>query len=403
MIIAFYLINFYSPQRKLIYRTNFIKRMMIMKIVDVRSVILRQPTVEMIGDGSQDTIVILIDTDEGITGIGEVDSAPDVVKSIINMPASHMACMGLKELLIGEDPLDVERLWRKMYSKSIYYGRRSAAIHAMSGIGLALWDIIGKKLGIPVGKALGGTYRNRIQAYCSVLMPGTEAEIEELVSKHMSKGYQGMKLGWGALGESFEKDIRLVKAARKALGPNKKLMIDIGMRWTDVKGAMRVLQAFEEQDVYWVEEPFHPDNLDGYARLRASTNVHISGGEEVGTLHEYRELLSRGCVDIVQPDLSRCGGLTVARKLIDLAEEYNAVIIPHAFKTNILMAATLQYISALPNAWYLEFCEQDTILRQTLTTPLFSIDKEGFVDIPQKCGLGVEINMDTVRKYQVVG
>ena len=239
MIIAFYLINFYSPQRKLIYRTNFIKRMMIMKIVDVRSVILRQPTVEMIGDGSQDTIVILIDTDEGITGIGEVDSAPDVVKSIINMPASHMACMGLKELLIGEDPLDVERLWRKMYSKSIYYGRRSAAIHAMSGIDLALWDIIGKKLGITVGKALGGTYRNRIQAYCSVLMPGTEAEIEELVSKHMSKGYQGMKLGWGALGESFEKDIRLVKAARKTLGPNKKLMIDIGMRWTDVKSGRR--------------------------------------------------------------------------------------------------------------------------------------------------------------------
>lgn len=372
-----------------------------MKITDVRSIILKQPTIEMVGDGSQDTVVILVDTDEGITGIGEVDSSPYVVKSIIDMPASHMACMGLKEVLIGEDPLDVERLWRKMYEKSIYHGRRSVVIHAMSGIDMALWDIIGQKFGVPTGKALGGTYRDKIQAYCSVLMPGTEKEINELVEKHMNRGYQGMKLGWGALGESFEKDIELVKAARKALGPDKKLMIDIGMRWTDVKGAMRAVKAFEEQDVYWVEEPFHPDNLEGYARLNRSADVRISGGEEVGTIHEYRELLSRGCVDIVQPDLSRCGGLTVARKLIDLAEEYNATIIPHAFKTNILMAATLQYISTLPNAWYLEFCEQDTVLRQTLTTPLFSIDNEGYVAIPKTKGLGININMDIVEKYRV--
>lgn len=372
-----------------------------MKITDVRSIILKQPTIEMVGDGSQDTVVILVDTDEGITGIGEVDSSPYVVKSIIDMPASHMACMGLKEVLIGEDPLDVERLWRKMYEKSIYHGRRSVVIHAMSGIDMALWDIIGQKFGVPTGKALGGTYRDKIQAYCSVLMPGTEKEINELVEKHMNRGYQGIKLGWGALGESFEKDIELVKAARKALGPDKKLMIDIGMRWTDVKGAMRAVKTFEEQDVYWVEEPFHPDNLEGYARLNRSTDVRISGGEEVGTIHEYRELLSRGCVDIVQPDLSRCGGLTVARKLIDLSEEYNATIIPHAFKTNILMAATLQYISALPNAWYLEFCEQDTILRQTLTTPLFSIDNEGYVAIPKTKGLGININMDIVEKYRV--
>ena len=163
-------------------------------------------------------------------------------------------------------------------------------------------------------------------------------------------------------------------------------MIDIGMRWTDVKGAMRAVKAFEEEDVYWVEEPFHPDNLDGYTRLNKYTSVRISGGEEVGTLHEYRELLSRGCVDIVQPDL---------------AQEYNATVIPHAFKTNILMSATLQYISTLPNAWYLEFCEQDTILRQTLTSPLFKIDSEGYVAIPKDPGFGIDINMDIVEKYRV--
>ena len=372
-----------------------------MKITNVRCEILKQPTIEMVGDGSQDTVVIFVDTDAGITGIGEVDSSPYVVKTIVEAPASHMACRGLKEILIGENPLDVERLWRKMYEKSIYHGRRSVVIHAMSGIDLALWDIIGKTYGVSTGKALGGTYRNRIQAYCSVLMPGTEKEIFELVEKHMHRGYQGMKLGWGALGESFEKDIALVKAARKALGPDKQLMIDIGMRWTDVKGAIRTVKAFEDYGVFWVEEPFHPDNLKGYARLNAATNVHIAGGEEVGTLHEYRQLLETGCVDIVQPDLSRCGGLTIARKLTDLAEEYNAMVIPHAFKTNILMAATLQYISTLPNAWYQEFCEQDTLLRQQLTTPLFSIDDEGYVAIPQEPGMGIAVNPDVVAKYRV--
>ena len=118
-----------------------------MKITDVRTAILRQDTIEMIGDGSQDTVVVFVDTDAGITGIGEVDSSPYVVKTIIDMPASHMACMGLRDILIGEDPLDVERLWRKMYDKSIYHGRRSAVIHAMSGIDIALWDIIGQVYG----------------------------------------------------------------------------------------------------------------------------------------------------------------------------------------------------------------------------------------------------------------
>lgn len=372
-----------------------------MKITDVRTAILRQDTIEMIGDGSQDTVVVFVDTDAGITGIGEVDSSPYVVKTIIDMPASHMACMGLRDILIGEDPLDVERLWRKMYDKSIYHGRRSAVIHAMSGIDIALWDIIGQVYGVPVGKALGGVYRDKIQAYCSVLMPNTEKEVFELVEQFDGKGYQGFKFGWGGLGESFEKDIALVKAARKAIGPDKKLMIDIAMRWTDVKGAMRTIKAFEEQDVYWVEEPFHPDNLDGYARLNRSTDVRISGGEEVGTIHEFRDLLSRGCVDIVQPDLSRCGGLTVGRKLIDLAEQYNVTIIPHAFKTNILMSASLQYIASLPNTWYLEFCEQDTVLRKELTTPIFSIDADGYVSIPQDPGLGIRVNQSVIDRYEV--
>ena len=232
-------------------------------------------------------------------------------------------------------------------------------------------------------------------------MPETEKEINELVERHMQKGYRGLKLGWGALGQSFEKDIQLVKWARKALGDDKYLMIDIGMKWTDVKGAIKAAKAMEEYDVHWIEEPFSPDNLDAYAQLIKNTTVHISGVEEVGTMHQFQQLLYQRCVDIMQPDLSRCGGISVARKLTDACDLRQITIIPHAFKTHILMAATLQYIASLPNAWYLEFCEQDTILRKELTKTMFEVDSEGFVEIPQAPGFGIELNMEAVERFRV--
>ena len=191
-------------------------------------------------------------------------------------------------------------------------------------------------------------------------IPFQEEEIRDLVESKSHINFRGFKFGWGGLGQSFEKDIRLVKAARKAIGDDAHLMIDIAMRWTDVKGAINTAKAFEDQNVFWIEEPFRPDDLESYRYLRERTNVHISGGEEVGTMFEFDDLLRNGCIDIVQPDLSRCGGLTVAKKLTDMAMLRKLTVVPHAFKTNILMAATLQYIASLPEAWYLEFCEQDT-------------------------------------------
>jgi L-alanine-DL-glutamate epimerase-like enolase superfamily enzyme len=372
-----------------------------MKITNVEAIIVKQPAIEMIGDGSQDTVIILVHTDEGITGIGEVDSSPYAVKAVIEMPDSHMVCRGLREIVIGEDVFDVEKIWLKMYRQSLYHGRRSLVIHAMSGIDMAIWDAMGKKVGLPVSKLLGGAFRSRIKAYCSVLMPDNETEMARLVDQHMVKGYQGIKFGWGALGQSFEKDKALVKTARKLLGDDKYLMIDIGMVWTDIKGAINTARAFESCNVHFLEEPFSPDNLDGYAELRQATSIHISGGEEVGTLYEYKDLIDRRCIDIVQPDLIRCGGLSVARKLVDYAGLHNIQIVPHAFKTHILMAATLQYIAALPEAWYLEFCEQETILRKTITTTTFEVDRDGFVEIPQKPGFGSELDMDAVAYYRV--
>lgn len=372
-----------------------------MKIARVEAIILKQSSIDLVGDGSQDTVLIEIETDTGIVGYGEVDSNPYVVKQIIESPASHMVCLGLRDIILGEDPMNPEKIWHKMYEKSIYYGRRSVVIHAMSGIDMAVWDIMGKALGVSVSRLLGGRFRDRIQAYCSVLMPENEEGIRRLVDQHMPKGYRGLKFGWGALGQSMEQDVFLARAARRALGDDACLMLDIGMVWKDFKEAVQTCKKFEEQNVFWVEEPFSPDDLHAYRMLREQVNLRISGGEEVGTIYEYDELLRGGCVDVVQPDLSRCGGFTVARQLTTIAGLTKTMIVPHAFKTGVLMAATLQYLATLPDAKYLEYCEQDTILRQTLTLEHFPLNADGTVDIPDAPGLGITLDPEIIARYRI--
>ncbi len=372
-----------------------------MKITDVEVVVVRQDEVKMIGDGSQDTAVILVHTDEGITGIGEVDSSPEVVKAIVETPASHDQCRGLKEILVGENPLNVEYLWYKMYYYSYYYTRRSVGIHAMSGIDIALWDIAGKKLGVSVSRLIGGRFREKIPAYCSVLMPGTKQEIDELVAHHKADcNYKGYKFGWGALGESEEKDVQLVKWCREAVGPENKLMIDIGMRWTDYKYALRVSKEYEKEKIYWLEEPFVPDRTDDFGRLADNINISLASGEEFGTMFEFKEMLDNGKVDIVQPDMSRCGGITMAKKIADMAQLRGKKLIPHAFKTGILIGATLQLIAAIPNADILEYCAQETVLSKNLVKHHFQLDKDGYVHIPDLPGIGVELNMYVLNKYR---
>ncbi len=372
-----------------------------MKITDVEAIILKQDSIEMIGDGSQDTVLVLVHTDEGITGVGEVDSSPYVVKSVIEAKASHMVCMGLRDVVIGEDPFDVEKIWWKMYEKSYYYGRRSVAIHAMSGIDIAIWDILGKALKMPVGKLLGGVYRTQIPAYCSVLMPPDEDGIKRIVENYLPQGFLGFKFGWGALGRDKKTDIFLVETARKLMGPDKLLMIDIGMVWGSTKHAIDMCNCLKQYDPYWIEEPLSPDNVVGYKRLCETVDVRISAGEELGGLHEFKQLIDYCGIDIVQPDLSRCGGFTMARKIADMAVTAEIPVVPHAFKTGVLMAATLQYISTLRNADFLEYVNQETVLSKTLVKDHFAIDKDGNISIPQKPGLGIELDMSVVERYRV--
>lgn len=372
-----------------------------MKITDIETVIVRQPGgITLIGDGTQDTVIILVHTDEGITGMAEVDSAPYVVKAIIDMPASHSACCGLKDLVVGEDPFDVEKIWNKMYEFSYYHGRAAAVIHAMSGIDNAIWDIMGKAVGKPVHKLLGGAYQTEIAAYISILMPETSDEVKRLVDYHMKENYLGIKFGWGHLGQDLEQDLVLVRAAREALGPDKKLMIDIAMAWDNYKLAKKACKAFEEYDVYWVEEPFRVERAADFAKLRNETELNITAGEELFHFDEFKKYIDDGCVDILQPDISRCGGLTVARKVRDYACNAGIPIVPHNFKSGLLLSATMQYIATLPNALFLEYCGQETVLSRNLITEPITVHN-GMVTIPDRPGMGIELDRDTVNKYRV--
>lgn len=372
------------------------------KITKVEAIIVKQPgEIKLIGDGSQDSVIIRIETDAGITGWGEVDSSPYIVKEIIECPPSHIVCRGLRDVVVGQDPFDVEKIWNDMYHASFYYGRRSVGIHAMSGIDMAIWDIIGKAAGRPVCKMLGGQYHKKIRAYASMLMPETEAEVKEKVKEYVGKGFSAIKFGWGGLGISREQDIRLVKAAREAMG-DKTLMLDIGYLWKNSKYAISMCRALEPMEPYWIEEPLICDDIEGFAKLTSSTDLNISSGEELTTLFEFRELIEKGNIDIVQPDISRCGGITTAKKISDMALLHGIEFVPHSFKSGILMAASVQILAAHRDEPLLEYCCQETVLSRKLLKEPFSIDKEGFVTVPDKPGLGIEVNMDTLETHTVV-
>lgn len=376
-----------------------------MKITRVEAIVIRQPVVDTtITDGSQDDLIIRVHTDAGIVGIGEVDSAPEVIKAIVDAPSSHAAAMGLHRTLVGEDPLDIERLWWKMYQATLYYGRRGAAIHAISGIDIALWDIKGKALGRPVCELLGdgGPLQREVRAYASALMPDTEQAVEDLVSRLVhDRGFTALKLGWGPLGDDEVHDVRLVTAARRAAGDKVMILIDAGLGYgSDARRAIRVALELERLGVGWLEEPFQPDAYEAYAELAHAVKLPIAAGEQDSTRWGFRELVDRGRVDVLQPDVTRCGGLSEALKIAVVAEETGRRCIPHAWKSGIIKAASLHLNAVLTGDRLQEYTVSDTPINQALTRQTFPL-KDGFATVPDSPGLGIDLDADVLERLAV--
>ena len=376
-----------------------------MKITKVEAIPVRQKgEILMINDSAQDGIIVRVTTDEGIAGYGEVDSAPWVIKAIIESPVSHRICSGLAQAVVGEDPFQVDKIWEKMYLSCMFYGRRGAAVQAMSGIDIAIWDIIGKALGKPIYQVLGGEFRTKVRAYASTLMPYTPTEAAEEALKWKELGYTAVKMGWGGFELPDRQSVKLVEAARNAIGDEMDLMLDPGFipgPDTPIDASSRLLFAHEirQFNPYWIEEAVSPDDYEGYRLLAQGIDTRIAGGENESTRYGFKTLIEYCGLDILQPDVTRCGGLTEAKKIATLAQAYNKIVVPHAWSSGIVIAASMHLIAAIPNANLLEFCVWDTPIRKEMLTHDFSL-KDGYVEIPQKPGLGIEVNDRAIEKYR---
>jgi L-alanine-DL-glutamate epimerase-like enolase superfamily enzyme len=272
----------------------------------------------------------------------------------------------------------------------------------MSGIDMALWDIVGKATGQPVYRMLGGGHRARFRAYASILFGNTPEETYDRAQRYAEEGYTAVKFGWGPMGEGEDMDIALVRAARRGLGEDRLLMVDAGICW-DAATAIRRARQFGEFNLFWLEEPLHPDDLEGYARLSGLGLVRVAAGEQECGRAGFQVLMDVGKVDVVQPDVARVGGLTEAKKIGYMAADRHRLCVNHSYKTGISIAASLHFLAAIPNSELLEYCVESSALRQTLTVEQFPIDEEGMVQVPEVPGLGVTVNEETVERYRWEG
>jgi L-rhamnonate dehydratase len=374
-----------------------------MKISDIEVVELRVPgwTGETF-DGSYDNCLVLVHTDEGVTGIAEVDSVPSVIRAIVDAPRSHTHAMGLKQVLLGANPSDVEGLWERMYDLTSYYGRRGVVIHAISAVDIALWDLRGKVLNESVGKLLGTPQRDSVLAYGTVYPLGTEPDdVRHNIDRGLKLGLKAIKIVadpfWR---DDLDKTALLIRTAREHVGNDICLMVDAATAWSTADDGLQLMPFFRENGFVWVEAPLPIDDLDGHARFQGY-GIPIGGGDLGLTTHfEYEEAFRRGQIDIAQPDVTMAGGLTELMRISTLARQLGRRVVTHGYKSNITIAANLAFLSQHWMDEPLEYSTSDSPLRWKLTNEEFPIGTDGRVKVPNRPGLGVSLNPETVETYR---
>jgi L-rhamnonate dehydratase len=379
-----------------------------MKIKDVEAMVLRSSQEYASPQGAEEShgvgymLVIKVTTDNGLTGYSDVETQPHVAKAAIDAPLSGSGMFdGLRQTVLGEDPFEVEKLWYKMYKSSVYFGRRGVAIQALSGVDNCLWSIIGQAVKQPISKLLGAHRRTRVRAYASTLFRPTPEAMVEACKGYIEQGFTAVKFGWGVFGQDPKLDVELVRAARETLGPDRDLLVDPG--WAVARTAeesIRMVRSIEAFSPFWVEDCMPPDDYDGYAKLADAVDTPIAAGEQEATHWGFRHLIERGRIDIVQPDLTRCGGLTTGRRIAHMAEDYNIGLVPHAWSSDILTATTLQFLAYIKKAYFVEFnVSSGEISRKLAKNPITM--KDGYVEIPDRPGAGVEVDEAMIEKYRV--
>jgi galactonate dehydratase len=329
--------------------------------------------------GTRNWLFVKVYTDEGIVGIGECSGWPRVIET---------AVQDLKQILVGEDPTHIERLWQKMMSAIMGHGMTgTVGAGAMTGIDMALWDIKGKKLGVPVWNLLGGKLRDRIRIYA-------HANTVEVALDLKRRGVTAIKCG------GVSDPVRKVAMLREAIGDEMDLMIDLhGPPWLTPADAAQVARALEPYRLMFVEDPIAPENLDGFRRIRDAANVTLAAGERMATVYGLRDLIEKDLVDIVQPDTGRAGGITQMKKIAAMAEAHHIMMAPHSGSLGpVAEYAALHVLAAIPNALILERIEDDWAGRAQTVIP-HPVQEAGFLKVPDAPGLGVDIDEEFVARF----
>jgi L-alanine-DL-glutamate epimerase-like enolase superfamily enzyme len=387
------------------------------RITDVRCHVLLAPNTDpSLTSSAQDSFLVVIETDAGVTGVGEADVNPWVARACVTSPSTHTMGRSLAELVVGEDPSDIAGLWRRMYVGSAMNGRRGAVVHAMSAIDMALWDLRGKLEGRPVHELLGGPVQAGIRPYASLQPAG--ASFEEYRDSLCEWAHRARDLGFRAvkaevtmngpyahsgLHESYDRHTEVVAAVREAIGPEVVLMVDVQYMWPDAATARAVLGEWEAFDLYMIETPLWSDDLGGYAELASAIDIPVAAGEWLATRYEFEELMDRGRVAIAQPDVGRVGGFSEAMVVARMAEERGLTIVPHCWKTGVSTAATAHFAFATEACAFMEYLPPqlciETLRRELAQDNLRIVD--GVIAPPEAPGLGVEVDWDAVRRYEV--
>lgn len=338
--------------------------------------------------------LVAIHTDTGISGYGSCFTDGRLVRAALDV---------LEPLIIGENPLEPERVAEKLHQNTFWMGRGGTLTHAISGLDIALWDIFGKATGLSVGRLLGGRYRDTAQPYCSLLMdePGRMADV---MLPHVERGFTAFKIGWGPFGRRDDRklDEAIVRAAREAIGDDAKLFVDAGGSdafWPNgLKWALNTARMLADYGVGWFEEPLKPDALDDFVTLRKASPVPISGGEVLTRRQSFVPWLVQGAFDIVQPDVTKAGGISEQRRIAWLAQEFGVRYVGHGWNTALGLAADLQLAAALPDCDLVEYIGGSAYLDHITTEP-FALDGDGRLPIPDRPGIGVAIDPDKLARY----
>jgi L-alanine-DL-glutamate epimerase-like enolase superfamily enzyme len=389
-----------------------------MKITAVKCHVLLDPGYDIEATSSnQDTIVVELETDDGLVGIGETDLNAWIARACIEAPGTHTMDRGLASMLIGMDPTDPERCWETLYVGSAMTGRRGALVHALGAIDMALWDLAGKAAGVPAWQLLGERRpESHLVPYAS-LLPNTGSGWEEFADALGGQAIEASKRGFRAaklelltrgpyrhtgLSVPDDKLVDVIAAVRGAAGPEFSIMVDVGYGWDDWREALAVIETWAEHDVFFIETPLWSDDVEGYAELAKRSPVPVAAGEWLATRFEFQAYTERGALNVLQPDVGRVGGLTEARRVAQLAADHDLMVVPHGWKTGITVAATSHLAAVTPQLPFFEFVPPDLAesrLRRELVRDELTLGDDGLLALPQRPGLGIELDRDALAEF----